>query len=198
MTTVVLMVRHASHDRLGRILCGRMDGVRLSEQGLHEAEDLGRRLAGRRIAAVYCSPLERARQTAAPIAQGQALEVEVDPELNEIDFGAWTGKSFDELHADPDWPTWNRQRGSARPPGGESMAECQARLVLALDRLRERHPNHEVALVSHSDVIKAAIAHVMGLSLDHYDRFEISPGSVSTLVMGDWGAKVQTLNEAAS
>ena len=77
------------------------------------------------------------------------------------------------------------------------MQECQARLVRALDRLRRRHPGEEVALVSHGDVIKAAVAHVLDLTLDRYDRFEIAPASVSTVVIGDWGAKVQALNEAA-
>ena len=197
MTTVVLMVRHASHDRLDRMLCGRMEGVHLSGQGLQEAEALGRRLAVRKMAAVYCSPLDRARQTADPIAHGQGLTVEVDPDLNEIDFGAWTGKPFDELRADPDWPIWNSERGTAQPPGGESMRACQARAVRTLDRLRERHPDQQVALVSHGDVIKTAIAHVLGLPLGHYDRFEVAPASVSTVVIGDWGAKVHTLNEVA-
>jgi probable phosphomutase (TIGR03848 family) len=198
VTTVVLMVRHGSHDRLGRILCGRMAGVCLSEEGLQEAETVGRRLAAQQLAAVYSSPLERARQTAEPIAARQGLEVEVEPDLNEIDFGAWTGKPFDELHADPRWPVWNSARGTASPPGGESMAQCQARLVRLLDRLQAQHADQHVALVSHSDVIKAAIAHVLGLPLDHYDRFEISPASISTVVLGDWGAKVHTLNEAAA
>jgi probable phosphomutase (TIGR03848 family) len=198
VTTVVLMVRHASHDRLGKMLCGRMPGVRLSEEGREEAEALGRRLSARRLAAVYASPLERARETAEPIARAQQLEVTVDPDLNEIDFGGWTGLPFEELHAEPAWPLWNSRRDLARPPGGETMLEVQARLVRFLERLRQRHAEAEVAMVSHSDVIKAALAHVLGLSLDHYDRFEISPASVSRVAAGDWGAKVHSINEAAA
>ena len=198
MTTVVRMVRHGSHDRLGKVLCGRMEGVTLSGQGLAEAQALGGRLAGRPLAAVYSSPLDRARQTAEPIAAAQGVPVQVDADLNELDFGDWTAMPFDRLHAEPSWPVWNQARGLSRPPGGETMLEAQTRLARFLERMRLRHPDAEVAAVSHSDIIKAAIAHVLGLPLDQYDRFEISPASVSTLVVGDWGAKVHSINEAAA
>jgi broad specificity phosphatase PhoE len=77
------------------------------------------------------------------------------------------------------------------------MLEAQGRLARFLDRMRRRHDGQEIAAVSHGDIIKAAIAHVMGLPLDHYDRFEVSPASVSSLAVGDWGAKVHGLNERA-
>lgn len=194
----MLMVRHGSHGLLGKRLCGRVPGVGLSDQGRAEADAVGRRLADRNLAAVYASPLERARQTAEPIAKAHDLPVQIEPDLNEIDFGAWTDKPLDELHADPAWPVWNRARGLSRPPGGESMLECQTRLARLLERLRARHPEQDIVLVSHSDVIKAAVCHVLGLPLDHYDRFEISPASITSLVVGDWGAKLHTLNEAAA
>ncbi len=196
MTTTVLMVRHASHDRLGRILCGRMPGVELSEQGRAQARSVGERLAGQRLAAVYCSPLERTRQTAQAIAEVQGLQAQADDDLIEIDFGRWSGSSFESLGDDPAWRAWNERRGCARAPGGETMKACQARVVLFLDRMRRRHPQETVAAVSHGDVIKAAAVYVLGLSLDHLDRLEVSPASVSRLVVGDWGAKVHSLNEA--
>ncbi|MHB8283261.1 MAG: histidine phosphatase family protein [Caulobacteraceae bacterium] len=196
MTVVVMMVRHGSHDRLGKVLCGRMPGVELSAQGHAEAEALGRRLAGQRLAAVYASPLERAAQTAAPIAAAHDLSVTTDADLMELDVGAWTGETFEALHADPAWAVWNRARGVARTPGGESMLDGQVRASAFLYRMLDRHAGGVVAAVSHGDVIKAALALVMGLSLDQHDRFEISPASVSTIVMGDWGAKIHSLNEA--
>lgn len=195
MTTTVFLVRHGSHDRLGKVLCGRMDGVTLSEDGLRESAALAAWLARERLVGLYTSPLERTRETAAPIAQACGLEPIEDADLLEIDFGAWTGKSFDELREDPAWTAWNTQRAMARPPGGESMVEVQARLRRWLDRVRLVHPEQRIAAVAHADPIKVLVAHVLGFSLDQHDRLEISPGSVSVIVAGDWGAKVMSLNE---
>jgi probable phosphoglycerate mutase len=194
-TTTVFLVRHGSHDRLGKVLCGRMDGVSLSDEGRRESERLAARLARERLAAVYTSPLSRTRETAAPIAAACGLEPVEDHDLVEIDFGAWTGKPFEELHGDPAWAAWNAQRALARPPGGESMVEVQARLRRWLDRVRLIHPEQRIAAVGHADPTKGLIAHVLGFSLDQHDRLEVSPGSLSVIVAGDWGAKLMSLNE---
>lgn len=195
MTTTVFLVRHGSHDRLDRVLCGRMDGVRLSEDGRREAEALATRLAGEDLSAVYASPLARTLETAQPIAAGARLAPIADEDLLEIDFGDWTGKPFETLHDDPAWAVWNRARSLARPPGGESMLEVQARLKRWLDRVRGRHAGERIAAVTHSDVIKALCAHALGFSLDQHDRLEVSPASVTALAAGDWGVKVLSLNE---
>jgi len=195
VTTTVFFVRHGSHDRLGHVLCGRMAGVGLGERGRAEAERVAGRLKDEGLAAVYSSPLERTQQTAAPIAEAAALPVQTAEDLIEIDFGDWTGADFQSLDADPRWATWNAERAVARPPGGESMLEVQVRLRRWLDEVRRRHPDHKVAAVSHSDAIKAVLAHALGLSLDQHHRLEVSPGSVSVLVVGDWGVKVQSINE---
>jgi len=195
VTTTVFLVRHGAHDRLGKVLCGRMDGVTLNDQGRTESEALAGRLKAEGLAAVYVSPLARTRETAAPIAEATALTPVEDADLLEIDFGDWTGKPFDELRDDPLWATWNTARAMARPPGGESMVEVQARLWRWLDRTRAAHPEQRIAAVTHADAIKALVAHVLGFSLDQHDRLEVSPGSVSTLVAGDWGAKILSLNE---
>lgn len=195
MTTTVFLVRHGSHDRLGKVLCGRMDGVSLSETGRQEAERMAERLRSEGLTAVYASPLSRTRETAEPIAAAANVAVTTDEDLLEIDFGDWTGKPFKALDGDPAWQVWNAARGVARPPGGESMSEVQARLSRWLDRTRGRHPEGRIAAVSHADVIKAMAAHVLGFSLDQHDRIEISPGSLSVLVADDWGAKFLSLNE---
>ena len=197
MTVVVLMIRHGAHDRLGKVLCGRMDGVGLNEAGLAEGRALGRRLQPRGLAAVYCSPLLRARQTAEPIAKACGLDPQVEDDLNEIDFGDWTGRAFDALHQQSLWSAWNLARGLTRPPGGETMLECQARLARFIERTVGRHAGQTVAAVSHSDVIKSAACHVLGLPLDQHDRFEISPASITAVVAGEWGAKIHSMNEAA-
>lgn len=195
MTTTVFLVRHGSHDRLGKVLCGRMDGVTLSETGRRDAERLAGRLAGENLAALYTSPLARTQETAGPIAAACGLEAVEDADLVEIDFGAWTGKPFEELHDDPAWARWNAARAMARPPGGESMVEVQARLRRWLDRVRLVHPEQRVAAVGHADPIKALVGHVLGFSMDQHDRLEVSPGSISVIVAGDWGAKVMSVNE---
>lgn len=198
MTTTVFLVRHAAHDRLNRILCGRMPGVTLGAEGRAQAAALAERLARENVAAVYVSPLERARETAETLSQRLGIAAHVVDELNEIEIGAWTGRAFDELRDDPHWTRWNTARSVTRPPGGETMLEAQARIVGGIERLCAAHPDQSIALFSHADVIKAALAYHLGLPLDAILRFEISPASVSTLVVGDWGAKVIRMNEVSA
>ena len=195
MATTVILVRHASHDRVGSVLCGRMPGVTLGEEGRREAKVLADRFRNEAIAAVITSPLERARETAEVIADRIGVPVEIDEALTEIDFGEWTGQSFDALDPDPHWRLWNSSRSTTRPPGGEPMSAAQARIVHRIERLREEHPEAQVILVGHCDVIKSALAHHLGLSLDRYDRFEISPASVSVLALWPGGSRVMSLNE---
>lgn len=195
MATTVILIRHATHDRVGAVLCGRMPGVTLGEEGRREAKSLADRFRGEQIAAVMTSPLERARETAQIIADRIGIAVEIDEALNEIDFGDWTGQAFDALDPDPHWRLWNSSRGTTRPPGGEPMSAVQARIVHRIERLRAEHPDGEVILVGHCDVIKAALAHHLGLPLDAYDRFEISPASVSVLALWPGGSRVMSLNE---
>lgn len=195
MTTTFLLIRHAAHGLLGRVLAGRTGGVHLSEEGRAQADRLAGRLGGEGIRLVQSSPMERAHETAAPIAAALGLEVEVAPALDEIDFGAWTGLGFDELDGDAGWTRWNTARGFARPPEGESAVEVLARLLAHVEALRERHPDETVALVSHCDVIRALLLHALGLPAEAYGRIEIAPASISRLVLGDWGARVEGLNE---
>jgi broad specificity phosphatase PhoE len=196
VSTTIFLVRHAAHDRLGRVLCGRMPGIELSEFGRAQAAAVAARLAPERLAAVYASPLERACQTGAVIAEQASLPLLQDGDLDEIDLGAWSGKPFEALAADPAWDLWNRARGLARAPGGESMIDVQARAGRWMQRALVRHPEVCIAAVSHADVIKGLLAQVLGASPDHHDRLEIAPASVSIVTAGDWGAKVLLVNEA--
>lgn len=198
MTATVFLVRHAAHAELGRRLSGRTPGVPLSAAGLAQAARLAVRLAREAIAAIHSSPLDRARATAAAIAARLGIGVEVAPALNEVDFGGWTGKRFDELHQERGWTQWNSRRGSACPPGGEPMAAAQSRAVAHVERVAAAHPGRGVVLVSHCDTIRAVIAHYLGLPLDHLLRFDVDPASVSTMLVGPWGARLVTLNEKVS
>ncbi len=195
MTTTFFLVRHAAHALLGRVLAGRSPGVHIDEAGRIQAEQVARRLADERISVIEAGPQPRTRETAAPIAARVGLPVGIELALDEVDVGEWTGRTFHELEADPRWRTWNKARGSAGAPGGETMGEVQARIVCHLDRVRGKHPEGRVVMVSHGDVIKAAIVFYLGLTLDALSRFEISPAGLSTLVIGDWGSKIITLNE---
>ncbi|NOG69039.1 histidine phosphatase family protein [Roseicella sp. DB1501] len=194
MAATVFLVRHAVHDRVDHILCGRMPGVRLGEAGRAQAAALAARLATQRIGAVHASPLERAQETAAPLAARLGLPLRTEAAFAEIDVGEWTGVAFVALAADPRWRRWNEARGTARAPGGESMAEVQARAVAGIEDLRRAIPDGRVAVVSHADVIKAALAAFLGLSLDDIWRFEIAPASVSALAVWPGGGKVLGLN----
>ena len=189
--TVALLVRHAAHDLLGKTLTGRQPGVDLNDAGRAHAGRLAARLARERPTAVLSSPLERCLATAEPIAQACGLAVEPTDALHEIDFGDWSGRSFGELRDDPAWSFWNACRGAARCPGGESMVEAQVRIVRRLERL----PPGDVVLVSHGDLIKAALCWALGLSLDALHRLEISPGSVSGIALGDGAPRTLWVNE---
>lgn len=189
------LVRHGAHDLLGRVLCGRMEGVGINAAGLRQSEAVGRRLAGEGITLVQTSPTQRATETAAVIGRLCGLVPETADALDEIEFGAWTGIAFDRLRTDPAFSVWNSERAIARPPGGESMAEAQRRIVAHVEALTERVPEGRFVLVSHSDVLKGLVAHHLGLSLNDLQRFDIDPGSITTLVAGGWGARLIGLNE---
>ena len=194
-TTTIYLVRHAAHGLLERVLTGRMPQVHLADLGHAQARRLARHFAGLSITAIQTSPRERAEETARPIARAANLPCDIVDALDEIDIGAWTGRAFADLAGDPDWQAWNSRRSIARAPGGESMAEVQARMLAHLQAIPARHPEGRVVMVSHADVIKAVLLHVLGASLDAFASFDIAPASISTLLLGDWGGRIVALNE---
>ncbi|WP_230530185.1 histidine phosphatase family protein [Microvirga roseola] len=198
MTTTFLLVRHAAHDRVGTVLCGRMPGVTLGALGRSQAQRLAERLAREDVACIRTSPLERARETAEPIAERVGLTPEACEAIMEIEFGSWTGKNFEALADDPRWRSWNNARSVSRPPGGETMLEAQIRIVGAIEELRALHPGRRIVLVSHGDVIKAALLYHLGLPIDACSRIEVEPASISTLAVGEWGSKVLRMNEVVA
>ncbi|MER8482124.1 histidine phosphatase family protein [Mesorhizobium sp. M1322] len=198
MTTTFFLIRHAAHDNVGDYLAGRMAGVCLGDTGKAQALRLAGHMAPKPLAAICCSPRERTLETAKPIAVACSPDkITICQELDEIDFGAWSGKTFEELNQDADWRVWNSRRQQARTPGGETMLDVQQRVTSLMQQLRKRYQNQSVALVSHADVIKAAVCKVLGLPLGDCFRFDIDPASITTVVSGDWGSKLIRLNEAA-
>jgi len=195
MTATVLLVRHAAHVELGRLLSGRRRDVALSDDGLEQAAILGDLLGTEELAAVYSSPRERAWYTAREIAEPHGLKVQVEDRLDEIEFGEWTGASFAELEGEPLWQEWNEMRGSARPPSGESMAEAADRAFSFLAEAATEHEGETIVAISHCDVIRGIIARCLGLSLDNLLRFDVDPASVSRVAIGAWGSRVMSVNE---
>lgn len=160
--------------------------------------DLGRALADAALEGIVTSPLERARETAAEIARATGLTASVDERLTELDYGEWTGRTLDELSADPRWRPFNVARSTSRIPGGELALEAQARALAALTELRGRYGDGRIAVVSHADVIRGVLVHCLGMPLDLSLRLEIEPASVSTVTIGDDWVTVHGVNSTAA
>jgi probable phosphoglycerate mutase len=190
MTTFYL-VRHASCAGLGEKLWGRTEGVCLTEDGKTEARQLAERFREVKLNAIYSSPLERARETAEAIARLGGFEVTLSDAFNEIDFGNWTGKSFVQLAGDEQWQRFNSERSVTTIPRGESFLDVQARVVAELKRLSLEHADERVAIVSHADVIKAAIGYAKETPIDLLQEIEIAPCSVTVLIADKHEIKVK-------
>lgn len=191
LATRVFLVRHGSHGDVGQRLTGRGPEGGLTARGREEAAAAAETLAARGVAAVYASPRRRTQETAATVAQRCGLAVGIVDGLDEIDFGDWTGRRFEDLVGDPAWDRWNSARASAAPPGGETMAVAVARAAGFLEGLAVEGP---VACVSHCDVIRGVVAHYLGLSLDNLLRFEVAPASITTLDLWPGGGSVVEVN----
>jgi probable phosphoglycerate mutase len=193
--TLVLLVRHGQTPTTGRVLPGRAPGLHLSDDGRKQAEAAAQRIAHlERVAAVYSSPLERARETAMPIARARGLALHIERGLLELDIGRWTGLRLDRVSKKPEWQTVQRYPSGFRFPDGESFTEMQTRMTGALARMVERHRGGTVVAVSHADPIKAALAHALGMHLDLFQRLAIAPGSITTIAYGAAGPAVLGVN----
>jgi probable phosphoglycerate mutase len=213
-------VRHGTTPTTGKELPGRAPGLHLSEDGRRQADDVAARILalarppapegasgngagagaagaarkGLPVAAVYASPLERTRETAAPIAAALGLDVRADEGLLELDIGEWTGMELKAAVKRPEWATVQRYPSGFTFPGGESFQAMQTRVLAALDRMRAAHPGKAVVAVSHADPIRAVVAHAMGSHLDMFQRVVVSPCSLTAIVFGAGGPTVLTVN----
>jgi broad specificity phosphatase PhoE len=193
--TVFHLVRHGEHVLRGRVLAGRTPGIGLSAVGRAEIAAVADRLTEEKIEALYSSPLQRTRETAEILARRLDLPVRCREDLLELDFGEWTGLTFDEVRADERWRLWSTCRSIASVPGGESMREVQERVVKALFDLRQTHRDGTVLAVSHGDVIRAALLFALGMPLDFYSRIEVGLASLNTIQIDDHGIRVLAVNE---
>lgn len=193
--TLVLFVRHGHTPTTGKVLPGRAKGLHLSDTGRAQADLVAGRLARLpAIDAVYASPLERTRETAAPIAAARGLRVRTERGLLEADIGDWTGRELKSVRREKGWKAVQSYPSGFRFPGGESFTEMQSRMVATVERLRAGHAGGTVVAVSHADPIRAAVAHAMGTHLDLFQRISISPCSITAIAYGDTGPMVLSVN----
>ena len=194
MTTTFWFIRHGETDTIGKTITGRLPGVHLNANGRRQAELLAQALAPVPFQAVYAIPLERTRETAEALARARNLDILTCEAANELDFAGWAGKTWSELREIPEWHRFNHLRSSTPIPEGELMLEVQVRIVREMESMRHRHPDQQIAIVTHSDVIKSAVAHFAGIPLDFFQRFDIAPASFSTLALDDHGPRLLRLN----
>jgi probable phosphomutase (TIGR03848 family) len=180
--TTILLVRHGQTPTTGKLLPGQAPGLHLSDDGKKQAEAAAARIAKlKRVTAIYASPLERARETAMPIARVRDLAVRIERGLMDLDVGKWTGERLDKVSKRPEWTAVQRNPSGFRFPDGESFMEMQARMTETLMKLVERHRGGVVIAVSHADPIKAVVAHALGMHLDLFQRLNVAPGSITTI-----------------
>jgi broad specificity phosphatase PhoE len=189
------LIRHGVHDVVDHILVGRMAGVRLNSRGRDQARRIADIFGSSDVRTVHSSPQTRALETAEPLAQRLGLAVQIFAGIDELDAGAWTGRSFASLRNDPLWGQWNTERGRVRPPHGESMLELQVRAVDHLNKIAASLPDGHIALCSHAEVIRAIVLHALRLPLDDYHRLDIAPATISTISIDRGGTEVIALNQ---
>jgi probable phosphomutase (TIGR03848 family) len=196
--TLLLLVRHAVTDVTGRRLSGSLPGIHLSEEGRLQAKGLAERLAPLRLTAVYSSPLERCVETAEPIAASKRLDIGKLPELEEVGYGRWAGRPLAALMKTKLWRRIQLLPSSVKFPGGETLVGAQLRAVAALDAIAAGSPRGVVVAVTHADMIRLALAHYAGVHLDLFQRFTVSPASVSALVLGDRIPRILRINDTGT
>jgi probable phosphomutase (TIGR03848 family) len=191
----LLLIRHGENDYLVKNrLPGRIPGVHLNRRGQEQAAELARTLSQLPIKAIYSSPLERAVETAGPLAQSLGLEVQLRPDLIDTDVGQWEGRSWKVLGRTRLWKVVQETPSQFQFPGGETFVQVQERIVCTLDAIASAHTHDLIAVVFHADPIKMALAHYLGLLLDNFQRLSIHTGSVTILKMDDPAAKLLALN----
>ncbi len=198
--TTVLLVRHGVTGTTGKVLPGRAPGLHLAAKGVTQAQRVAERLAELATApsALYVSPLERTRETAAPIAAALSLRARSERGLLECDFGDWTGKTLASLRKKPEWRAVQHAPSTFRFPSGESFTEMQVRIWTTLERLAAAHPGETIIVVSHADPIKAAVTYAQGVPLDLFQRTVISTCSISAVVLTGSTPIVLSVNNTGS
>jgi len=194
----LLLIRHGENEyvKTGK-LAGRLPGIHLNERGQKQAEALGEALKDVPITALYSSPLERAMETAAPIANRRHLKIIQNPNLMDTNIGKWQGKSLAVLRLTKAWKIVQSAPSRFQFPEGESFLDLQTRIANVFEEIVRKHtkPRDIIAVVFHADPIKLAVSHFLGLPLDHFQRLSCDTGSLTAIHAGDAGANLVKLNQ---
>jgi probable phosphomutase (TIGR03848 family) len=193
--TVLLLIRHANTDAAGKRLTGWSQGVHLNARGREEAERLADRLEGIPVDAIYSSPLERCRETIAPLARRRGLPVAGCRGLLEVDYGDWTGRTISQLRRTKLWRSVQQAPSTVRFPNGESFLEVQARAAAELGLIAAANPSGTVAVVTHADVVRLLIAHHAGMHTDHVQRLVVDPASVTVVAVAEGVTRLLKVND---
>jgi probable phosphoglycerate mutase len=196
--STLFFVRHVEHVLQHQVLLGRTDNAPLSGDGLKQLSKLIGELREHPLNAIYSSPRWRARATAEAIGAALGVSVHTCEQLDELDYGDWSGRSFDELRRDKHWQRWNRARSKECPPGGESMRGLQERIVALAKELGQRHPDEAVACITHAEPIRALMLHLCGLPLDEFAQIEVLPGSLTRIRVMPQSHILECVEEARS
>jgi len=193
--TKILLIRHGDTDYVDEALAGRIDSP-LNLLGIQQSEAIANAIKHLPIQAIYTSPLIRTQQTAEPLAKLLNLEININHELNQVNFGKWQGMDFDELVQDPDWKLFRENPASVKIPGGEDSSMVRERVSNAIHLLSQQYEEEEIiAIFSHGSIIRHTISYFIGLPVNNSNQIQIAPASISTLMVRERNGKLLHLNQ---
>lgn len=198
----LVLIRHAhSESNAAGVLSGRIPNVHLSAKGVKQSEQLSQRLGSFPIAQMRISPMERCFETVSPwinefvLATNPKFEPMIDPMLNEVDYGDWSGKRLATLSRKKEWKTVQESPSRMYFPGGEGIAAMQARVMKSVHEVASMPDSKVAVFVSHGDVIKSIVASALGMHLDEFQRIIIDPASVSVIEYNSVKPRILLVND---
>lgn len=194
----IVLVRTATSQQMSNVLLGRNVDRPLDERGEGQARHVAQRLLTVPQLIVESSPRRRARHTAGIIASARDSTVRIAPQMDDLDFGSWSGQTFEALMADPQWRRWNKYRAVSRTPAGESIRDVQERALAHFRKLQQTFDTETVAIVTHAEVIRSIVLLALEAPIDDYSRFEFGPASMTRLTVDGSQLRVEAVNEQAA
>jgi probable phosphoglycerate mutase len=194
----IVLVRTATCPQMNSVLLGRNVDRALDERGEGQARQVARRLLAVPELVVESSPRRRARHTAGIIASAHDSTVRIVPQMDDLDFGSWSGQTYEALMADPQWRRWNKYRGVSRTPAGESVRDVQERALAHFRKLQQTFDAETVAIVTHAEVIRSVVLLALAAPIDDYSRFQFDPASMTRLTIDGAQLRVESVNEQAA
>lgn len=169
--------------------------IGLNASGREQSRVLAESLQPYSLNAIVSSPILRARETAAIIAEPRQLEVQFDERLWEIDYGDWVGKTFEEIRAMPGYVPYFRRLATPVAPGGETLDQVRQRVVDFINSKKSSKRDEAIAVVSHADTIKCMLMNILNIPFENIWKFRIDNVSVSLLEIDKQGERVICINQ---